>query len=293
MSETSTGEEALKPQLPVVLPLLETRQETRLMATLLFPVPDRPDPSFDLPSLAPGRFIMVWLPGLDEKPYAVSSLGDGRFGLTVMRRGAFSTALHEAAPGALVGFRGPYGRGFWGWEDRADPQRIVILGGGCGMAPLKLLADRIPGATVIQGAPTGEDVLFRDHLPDQIVFTEDGSLGRKGFPTLELERLIERGEVDAVYTCGPEPMMAAVVELCRGAAVECQASLERYMKCGFGVCGQCECDGRLVCRDGPVFSAAELENMPSFGKATRLKTGRKVDIAADDACALPESQAGP
>jgi dihydroorotate dehydrogenase electron transfer subunit len=81
-------------------------------------------------------------------------------------------------------------------------------------------------------------------------------------------------------------MMAPVVDACRRAGVECQASLERHMKCGFGVCGQCECDGRLVCQDGPVFSAGELAKMPSFGRHTRLKSGRKVGISGQDHCAV-------
>jgi dihydroorotate dehydrogenase electron transfer subunit len=257
------------------------------MVTLLFPMPERPDASFEPRATAPGRFIMMWMPGLDEKPYAISMIEDGLFGVTVMRRGRFSTALHQAGPGTLVGFRGPYGRGFWGWQGAARPERRVLAAGGCGMAPLRPLAARIAGATIIQGAPAAEEVLFRNEMPNQIIFTEDGSLGRKGYPTLALQEILRGGGADAVYACGPEVMLATVARMCRQAGVPCQVSIERYMKCGFGLCGQCECDGRLACKDGPVFSADELSAMPSFGRVARSKTGQKVDVRGEDHCAVP------
>ncbi len=277
---------AFAPQLPVALPLLEARQETPRMASLFFPLPERSDPSFRARAVQPGQFVMVWLPGIGERPYAVSYLEEDRFGVTVLRRGPFSTSLHEARPGRMVGFRGPYGRGFWGWRGWPEPSRAVLVAGGCGLAPLKLLADQMPGATIIQGSPTAEDVLFRELLPGQIICTEDGSLGWEGYPTRALEALLRRGKVDAVYTCGPEAMMAPVVDVCWRAGVECQASLERHMKCGFGVCGQCECDGLLVCQEGSVFSADELAKMPSFGRCTRLKSGRKVGVFGQNHCAV-------
>ena len=277
----------LRPQLPVVLPLLEKRRDTPSMATLFFPVPAQPEPSFDLPALVPGQFVMVWLRRVDEKPYAISYLDGERFGITVMRRGPFSSHLHEIEPGALVGFRGPYGRGFWGWENLTKQSGDVVLAGGCGLASLALLAEKLPRASVIQGVPTAEEVLYAHRFPQQIVCTEDGARGRKGLPTEWLAEALERGEVCRVYTCGPEAMLAAVVEMCHEAGVPCQASLERYMKCGFGVCGQCECDGRLVCQDGPVFSGEELGQMPSFGSSARLKTGRKVPLAEYAQCGVP------
>ena len=277
----------LSPQLPVVLPLLAKRQETPRTVTLLFPAPERPDPSFDLPAMAPGQFLLMWLPGVDEKPFTVSSMDEGRFGITAMKRGPFSTRLHDLEPGALVGFRGPYGRGYWGWEELADREDVVLLAGGCGMAPLALLAEKLPRATVVQGAPTARELLFRNRLADQVVCTEDGTGGRRGLPTQWLRETLEARKLAAVYTCGPEAMMATVVEMCRGAGVPCQASMERYMKCGFGVCGQCECDGRLVCLDGPVFSAEELARMPSFGRVRRLKTGQRANVGEEEQCALP------
>ena len=271
------GWDALQSQLPVVLPLLERRRETARMITLFFPLPDRHEQCFDLGRLEPGQFIMMWLPGVDEKPFVASFLDGQRFGVTVHVRGRFTTAVRELSAGALVGFRGPYGRGFSGWPEQGEG--VALIAGGCGMAPLALLAERLPRATLVQGAPTAEELLFTERFPSQVAWTEDGSAGRRGVPTDWLREAVGRRELGAVYTCGPEAMMVAVVEMCRKGGVPCQASLERYMKCGIGICGQCECDGRLVCLDGPVFTGEELAAMPSFGRATRSATGQVIPLS--------------
>jgi len=130
-------------------------------------------------------------------------------------------------------------------------------------------------------------LLYLERFPDQVVFTEDGSAGERGLPTRWLAAALDGGRVRAVFTCGPEAMMAEVVRMCARADVVCQASLERYMKCGMGLCGQCECDGRLVCRDGPVFSGSELAQMPGFGRFARTKSGRRVAISQYAQCAPP------
>ncbi|MEF8787520.1 MAG: dihydroorotate dehydrogenase electron transfer subunit [Planctomycetota bacterium] len=265
------GADQVGPELPRVLRVAEVRRESPQMVTLLFERPAEGGP--DLQSCSPGQFYMLWLPGRDEKPYALSHLDESRVGVTVMERGPFSERLCALEPGAKVGFRGPYGRGF---TEVDDPDRTAAVGGGCGLAALALLKERNTGLTLVQGAPSEEHLLWRDRFTEQVPFTEDGSGGRKGLPTDWLRAKLRDGELDRVYTCGPEPMMAEVVRLCRGADVRCEGSLERYMKCGIGVCGSCECSGWLVCRDGPVFTGEELAGMPDFGRAVRTGSGRKV-----------------
>jgi dihydroorotate dehydrogenase electron transfer subunit len=73
-------------------------------------------------------------------------------------------------------------------------------------------------------------------------------------------------------------MIKKVVDICDKHGIECQASLERYMKCGYGVCGQCTCGNNLVCKDGPVFTSKQIKNMPDFGNSARLKSGKKVSL---------------
>jgi dihydroorotate dehydrogenase electron transfer subunit len=267
---------ALRTQLPVVLPVVESRRETQRMVTLFFPLPEPPDASFEPLRMQPGQFLMTWIPGVNEKPFTASYLDDERFGITVLPRGQFSTELSQAQPGKLIGFRGPYGRGFWGMGKGTDDPATVLMGGGSGTASLALLAQRLPRATFVQGARTAAELLYRDRFPRQVIFTDDGTAGERAFPTEWLRGALAAGKVRAVYTCGPEAMMAPIVQMCLAAGVACQAALERYMKCGFGVCGQCECDGHRVCLEGPVFSSEELRAMPSFGSMSRLPTGQKV-----------------
>ncbi len=279
--------EAMRASLPVALSVEQVRRENAAMVTLYCGVPEAPDAAergLDLAAFVPGRFFMLWLPRLGEKPYAVSCLDERRIGITAQARGPFSTALCALEPGARLGLRGPFGRGFWDLDRYAGSDRVALIGGGCGMAVLGPLRRALPRAVVVQGARTGDALLFTDEAPDQVIFTDDGSAGRKGFPTEWLEEQAAAGALEAVYTCGPEVMMAGVAWTCLREGIACQASIERYMKCGIGVCGQCECDGRLACKDGPTFSAEELARMPSFGHVRRDAAGRRIDVAEAARC---------
>ncbi len=277
----------MRASLPVMLTVEEVVAENAQTATLYF---RRPDPEraaaggLDLESFVPGQFFMVWLPRVDEKPYAISHLDAERLALTAQQRGPCSTLLCGMKPGDQVGLRGPFGRGFWGFDAYAGSGRVALIGGGCGMAVVAPLSERLPKASVVQGARTADLLLFRERWPQQVVFTDDGSAGRQGFPTDWLTAEAAAGRIDMVYTCGPEVMMRAVADACREAGIGCQACLERYMKCGIGVCGQCDCDGRRVCVEGPVFDLDELTEMPSFGVARRDKTGGRLSVTAMDRC---------
>jgi dihydroorotate dehydrogenase electron transfer subunit len=81
-----------------------------------------------------------------------------------------------------------------------------------------------------------------------------------------------------IYGCGPEAMLVALYRIARRREVPAQLSVERYMKCGFGVCGQCAMDGLLVCLDGPVLTADQLDGVEDFGHYHRSTTGRRMPI---------------
>ena len=112
-----------------------------------------------------------------------------------------------------------------------------------------------------------------------LISTDDGSEGYKGYTTdiLEEKLLKKNNKIDKVYSCGPEIMMKKVVDICYKYKVSCEVSLERYMKCGFGVCGQCSVDleGICICQDGPVFSGTKVGKIKEFGKYHRDKAGIK------------------
>ncbi|HYY71330.1 MAG TPA: hypothetical protein VE595_02865, partial [Nitrososphaeraceae archaeon] len=108
-----------------------------------------------------------------------------------------------------------------------------------------------------------------------IVTTEDGSYGIKGMVTDALKSIMKKEKFDIIYTCGPELMMKNIYELSVIHSIPIQASLERYMKCGIGICASCCINDKLVCKDGTVFTENQLSIMLEFGKIYRDKSGRK------------------
>ena len=207
-----------------------------------------------LPGARPGQFCMLWLPGVDEKPFSIA--GPDPLMFTVSRVGPFSDALHALSPGDPLWVRGPFGAG---WT--VGPGRALLVGGGYGAAPLYFLARSLGAqAGVVEaalGARTSSDLLFVDRfrgggIPVAIA-TEDGSDGERGRVTDIVAPLLASGRFERLCACGPEGMLDALAELCQEHQVPGELSYEAYMRCGVGLCGSCEHAGRLVCMHGPVF----------------------------------------
>ena len=238
-----------------------------------------------LGSVLPGKFAMVWIPGVNELPMSVM-VSKNRSGFTVRKRGESSTALYNLKVGDKIGVRGPYGNSF-----DIKGEKILLIGGGTGLAPLmRLIAYagvcsdyEVSEITVLMGSRTKEEVFFekvdtvintpRDVTVKVIPVTEDGSYGEKGYVTDVLEKLLEENKYDAIYTCGPELMMYKVVKLANEKGIFVQASLERMMKCGVGICGSCCVVQDLACRDGTVFDGEYLAKNSEFGHFQRTKSG--------------------
>ena len=220
----------------------------------------------------PGQFVMVWIPGIDEIPMSLSVIG-ARQAITVEAKGEATQALCEMQPGDRIGIRGPYGQGF-----TLHGTEHLFVAGGTGAAPLLPLIQRSDSATVFLGAQTTDRLLFPKEIAesaDLYVATDDGSRGHHGFVTDLLDDALQ---CDVVYTCGPEPMMKKVLDWSLQHDMAMQASLERYMKCGIGICDACAIDGYHVCRDGPVFSRDILAAMEDFGRRKRAPSGRRVPL---------------
>lgn len=240
--------------LPEPYRIVEIRQENPTVRSLVL---DRAMP------LEPGQFVMAWLPGRDEKPFSPSAADP--LTLTVTRVGPFTTALHRLNVGERVWLRGPFGRGF-----TLSSGPILLIGGGCGAAPLRYLAQRARAleqpVSVVLGARTADGLFFEQDyaaLGCQVYLcTDDGSAGVQATSVRRAQALLEEGlSVECVYACGPEAMLAAVEGLARALNMPAQLSHEAYMRCGIGVCGSCSRDGRLVCRDGPVFSVEKEQDL--------------------------------
>ena len=228
---------------------------------------------------SPGQFIMVWIPGHDEVPMALSYLGDLK-GITVRAYGDATKALLASKPGDWVGVRGPYGNTF-----RLEGLHVLCVAGGVGIASLiaaiEGFSDRGAKVATVLAAKTAEELIFEERCEEAgevHIATDDGTRGFHGLAPALAKRVVGQHPFEMVATCGPEPMMKAVVDLCRERKIACQASVERFMKCGIGICDACVMDDVLVCRDGPVFTGEELAKSRDFGKFRRDESGRRVPL---------------
>jgi len=219
----------------------------------------------------PGQFAMIWLPGIDEFPMSFSYVDDHP-GFTFKVLGNGTKKLSEMNEGDRIFIRGPFGNGY-----REYGENALFIAGGTGIASLAPFIEKskFKKKTILIGFKNKNDVFFLERLKkygDVSIFTEDGSLGKKGLVTDGIN--IEN--IDSVYVCGPEKMLRKIIDLLGDKNVSIQASLERYMKCGIGICDSCSINGFRVCVDGPVFSKEDLLKMPDLGIFNRLPSGKKI-----------------
>ncbi len=228
---------------------------------------------------------MVWEPGFDEFPMSLSNYDEeGLCSVTAKPWGPGSNELVRAKRGDVIGIRGPYGHPF-----TVERCSALLVGGGTGLAPMLPLARALLRAgsrvAVVIGGRTKADLLFEKPMQRAVrrknlfLTTDDGSYGHAGFPTDLAEALIAERKVTRVFTCGPEVMMRKLYEISVQAGVDFEASLERSMKCGIGICGSCSVGKSLLCRDGAVLDAETLqESLDEFGLLQRDPSGRYIRI---------------
>jgi len=233
----------------------------------------------DEAEVRPGQFYMIWMPNVDEVPMSASYISMEK-GITVKEVGDATRALCKLKVHDRIGVRGPFGNGF-----KIPKGRVLIAGGGTGMASLLPAAEEIgnPGRVdVLIGAKTASELILleraRKASNEVQISTDDGSRERKGTVVDMVQEHLEGKRYDMVLGCGPERMLSSMLKVCDKASVECQLSLERYMKCGVGLCGSCVIDGIRVCKEGPVFSSAELRKMKEFGSSRRDECGCLVKL---------------
>ncbi|MBU1164906.1 dihydroorotate dehydrogenase electron transfer subunit [Patescibacteria group bacterium] len=230
----------------------------------------------------PGQFVMVWLPEIDAKPISIACTTNNNFSLSIKKVGPFTTKLFKLKKGNKMSVQGPYGKGY----DLKKYKKIICVGGGCGTPSVVFLAQvaKEKGIDVdfIIGARSKSDIPLQKCLNNIGVnlytSTDDGSCGYKGFATTRLEELANTNKYDCIYTCGPEIMMKKVLDFANNINIDCQISMERYMSCGFGICGKCCLDdsGVCVCTHGPVFDKKTALNINELGKYHRDSTGKKI-----------------
>ncbi|PIS05631.1 MAG: dihydroorotate dehydrogenase electron transfer subunit [Candidatus Buchananbacteria bacterium CG10_big_fil_rev_8_21_14_0_10_42_9] len=262
-----------KVDLPIPVTITEIIDENPVMKTFVFDAP--------IESQA-AQFIMLWIPKIDAKPFSVAYKTKTGFAVTAKAIGPFTNKLFELKVGDTIGYFGPYGEAW----DLKKYKKILLVGGGVGAPAILSLAqvalDKEIEVECIIAARNKDEVLYEKLLSKWgakvHIATDDGSLGFKGFATDLLNELLKENKFDCIYTCGPEVMMKKVAEIAIKQKISCQMSLERYMKCGFNICGQCCVDGtgETICSKGTVYDAEYvLKNITEFGKYHRDASGAK------------------
>lgn len=224
-----------------------------------------------LPEMLPGQFVEVRIDNspstMLRRPISIHYVDRdaNELWLLVALVGDGTRRLGSLSAGDTLNCVLPLGNGFT-MANRPD-ERILLVGGGVGVAPLLYFGERLKAVgavpTFLLGARSASDLLMLDRfqaIGNVAVTTEDGSMGEKGFVTNH--SLLQQATFDRISTCGPKPMMVAVARYAAQANIPCEASLENLMACGLGACLCCvekTVDGNLcVCTEGPVFDTRRL-----------------------------------
>ncbi len=230
-----------------------------------------------------GQFIELTVPGFGEAPFTPSSSPrvKEKLDVTVMKTGRVTSHLHTMRVKDSLGIRGPFGLGY----PLADfkGKELLILGGGCGLAPLRslLLAlfDSIDDYRRIifkYGARTPEDIMYKQEVKEwseriDVEFTVDEGnrewKGKVGVVTTLLDNIDLDLLNSVVIVCGPPVMMKfATLKLLEIGfkPPEIYLSMEKNMSCGIGKCGHCRLGKYYVCKDGPVFKYEQIKDIPDI-----------------------------
>lgn len=239
-----------------------------------------------LPEIVPGQFVEVKVDGSDRvylrRPFSVHRVDyrANTLHLLVKVVGPGTEILAALHPGKAVNVLFPLGNGFRLTEN----SEVLLVGGGCGVAPLYFLAEQLHArgnrVHMLIGGRSAADILIADEyrkFASVYITTEDGSLGEKGMVTAHSlvkgnrEEISEyaddrdtiRKDFDKIYCCGPDGMMRAVAHLAEKLGVPCEVSLENTMACGIGACLCCVVESNhgnvCVCTEGPVFDSRDLK----------------------------------
>ena len=231
-----------------------------------------------------GQFAEYSVFGVGEAPFCISSspTRPDHLEFAVQAVGKVTRALHRLGVGAEIGFRGPYGNSFP--LDFLQGKNLVFVGGGIGLAPLRSLIwnvmdnrDKYENIDIIYGARSPADLCFtydldawdKDKTINMVTTIDrecEGWTGRVGLVPRVLEEAAPSAKNAVAVVCGPPIMIRftfPVLDKLGFTPEQMLTTLEKRMKCGIGKCGRCNIGNIYVCRDGPVFSYAEIKNFVS------------------------------
>lgn len=234
-----------------------------------------------------GQFIELILDGIGEAPFTPSSspLVEDQLEVTIMKTGLVTTRIHHIGEGAVLGIRGPYGRGYP--MEQLYGKEVLVVGGGCGFAPIRSLLynieaekDKIKRLIFCYGSKTPGDCIYKgyiDYLRTIDKFEVLRSVDKadetwdetEGVVTCLLDKINVNVEQSVAVVVGPPVMMKfSVQKLLKMGYPEDKIflSMEKNMSCGLGKCGHCMMGKYFVCKDGPVFSYDEIKDQPDIWK---------------------------
>lgn len=221
-------------------------------------------------AVLPGQFVQIRVDNNKttflRRPISINDVDiDNRtITLLIRKAGEGTRAICSLTKDDKINLIWPLGNGFT--LDAHEDARVLLMGGGVGVAPLLYLGKTLKQMGLepefLLGAQTAADLLLLDSF-EKIgkvhISTDDGSAGEKGLVT---KHSVLESEFDKIYCCGPLPMMKGVAAHCRKREIDCEVSLENVMACGVGACLCCVeptvKGNRCVCTEGPVFNITEL-----------------------------------
>ena len=219
----------------------------------------------------PGNFVMIRPFGATDpllrRPFGILKASGHHIWLYFQILGKGTAALASLRPGEGMDILGPLGNGF----PEHQQQNILLIAGGRGIVPLFFYADRFAGANsihLIYGAKGKNDLNLLAEirslsLKNTFLFSEEGTLGKKGIATQEVEEIVGDQHIGITFSCGPEPMLRRLAGMLPPLPTVDFVSLEAFMGCGFGACHSCAVKTvsgsfRRVCVDGPVFPLGDI-----------------------------------
>ncbi|MDY6853321.1 MAG: FAD/NAD(P)-binding protein [Thermodesulfobacteriota bacterium] len=268
--------------IPHVMKIEKVIQETGNIKTFHFNFKDQSEKGkFAFKS---GQFAEYSIFGEGEATFCISSSPTrmDHLEFSVMKAGKVTAAIHELQEGDEIGFRGPYGN--WFPLDLLKEKNLVFVGGGIGLAPLRSLIwnvidnrDSYGDVIVLYGARSPVDLSFKYDLEawdkgDAIdMYTtvdrgDDAWTGRVGLIPPVLEEIGPSAQNTVAITCGPPIMIKFTLQSLAKLGFtpeQIVTTLEMKMKCGIGKCGRCNIGNIYVCKDGPVFTYAQIQNFLS------------------------------
>ena len=225
-----------------------------------------------LETILPGQFVNILVPNTQRtflrRPISICDVNYDKHQLRfyIRRVGEGTEKLSTLKVGDTLNIIYPLGNSF----TIAGVEKPLLIGGGCGIAPLMYLAKTFSRNNVrpivLLGTQTAKALSWIDDfhtVADVHIITDDGSLGECGL-VIHHSLIQDISQYDRIYACGPEVMMKAVAKLANSADISCEVSLENTMACGVGACLCCVTEttqgNRCVCTEGPIFNIHELAN---------------------------------